>query len=78
MAWTLSEKLLLAVDSNQERDPQLDNVQRVGDFGVLRFRWDFFFNQIPPLKALYVEEEAEVLKDSRDTASSRHTGLTHS
>lgn len=30
-----SEKLLLSVDDNFNRDPQLDNVKRVRHFGVL-------------------------------------------
>jgi hypothetical protein len=41
------EKSLLAVNDNQQRKPQLDNVQRVRDFGALSPKWDVFIKPLP-------------------------------
>lgn len=34
--------IIFAVDENQQRDPQLDNVQRVRDFGAHSSEWNVF------------------------------------
>jgi len=41
-AQSMSEKLHFAVDGNQHRASQLDNMQRVKDFGTLSPKWDVF------------------------------------
>lgn len=45
-----SEKLLLAVDGNWHGDPEIDNAQRVKDFGALSPIWETFHRTLP-LKA---------------------------
>lgn len=36
-----------AVDDNQHRNPQLDDVQRIRDFGTLTPKWDVFIKLFP-------------------------------
>lgn len=40
------ETLLLEADGNLHRDPQLDSVQRVRDFGALSPKWDVFIKDV--------------------------------
>lgn len=35
--------IIFAVDEKQQRDPQLDNVQRVRDFGAHSSEWKCFY-----------------------------------
>lgn len=51
------EKLLLAVDGDQQRDPQQDNVQTVRDLGGLSPKWDVFIKALP--QGIYMEKETE-------------------
>lgn len=60
-----SEKLFLAIDGNPHRDPELDNVQRVGDFGVLSSKWGVFITPLPSSLSLYVQSEVERLRARR-------------
>ena len=41
-----SEKASLAIDRNQHRDPQLDNMQRMRDPRTPRPKWDIFIKPL--------------------------------
>lgn len=53
------EKPLVAVDDNQHRDPQLDNTQRVRDFGSVSPKGDVFSKPVLSSSEIYIEDKAE-------------------
>lgn len=70
-------KLLLAVDDN--RDPQLDNVHGVRNFGTLNPKGDVFINPSPHGSETYVNrlEKPEMTEDSMETVPRHNRTDTH-
>lgn len=65
------------------KNPLLDHVQRVRDFGTLRLPWDVFFKSFSQSSEISVEKKAERMLEpesasgSEERASSRPKGLIH-
>lgn len=65
---------ILDVNVNRHRDPQLVNVWRIRDFGVLNAKWDFFFIKPFPLRLrLYVQNETERFLESEVVDDFKYT-----
>lgn len=57
MAEPSLEELLLTLNSSQRGHPQLDSVQREGDFEALSPKWDAIIKALPQGSRVFTEEE---------------------
>lgn len=54
-----SEKFLFVVYCDQQRESQLDVIQRMKDFGELSAKWDVFIKALKSQGSIYMEKEVE-------------------
>lgn len=78
----LPEKLFLAVEQNNHRDTQLNNVWKVGDIGTLSSNWEVFIKLLASGLRMLCGRESRIILRMREVngttekISSRHNCQT--